>query len=274
MDTIVIKKEGSKFIVKENDELIKCRAKGTLKKEGITVLVGDVVELGEEETITRVFDRKNVLNRPNIANVDQALIVVSAVNPEFSTYLLDKKINILEYNNITPIICITKMDLLDDTEEVDGILDYYKKIGYKVIFNTEKKEIIETLENKITVLIGQSGVGKSTLLNFLDDSLNLLSQEISLRLGRGKNTTRSVELIEVCDGLVADTPGFSVLDFVDMNKEDIRDNMIEFNKYKSKCKYKDCMHLKEKECGVKEALDKNKILASRYENYTKFIGEL
>ncbi len=274
MDTIVIKKEGSKFIVKDNNELIKCRVKGTLRKDNVSVMVGDVVEIGEPETITRVFDRKNILNRPNIANVDQALIVVSAVNPEFSTYLLDKTINIIEFNNVVPIICITKMDLLKEKESLEHLIDYYKKIGYKVIFNTERKEIIETLEQKTTVLIGQSGVGKSTLLNFLDDSLNLLSQDISLRLGRGKNTTRTVELLEMCDGLVADTPGFSVLDFVDMKKEDIRDNMIEFENYKSKCKYKDCMHIKEKECEVKKVLEKGKILDSRYENYTKFIGEL
>jgi len=274
MDTIVIKKEGSKFIVKDNDELIKCRVKGTLRKDKVSVMVGDVVEIGEPETITRVFDRKNILNRPNIVNVDQTLIVVSAVNPEFSTYLLDKTINIIEYNNIRPIICITKMDLLKERETLDNLLDYYKNMGYKVIFNTEKKEIMETLENKTTVLIGQSGVGKSTLLNFLDDSLNLLSQDISLRLGRGKNTTRSVELLEICNGLVADTPGFSVLNFTDMKKEDVRDNMIEFENYKSKCKYKDCMHIKEKECGVKRALEKGKILESRYENYIKFIGEL
>ena len=274
MDTIVIKKEGSKFIVKDNDELIKCRVKGTLAKDNIKVIVGDVVEIGEEETITRVFDRKNLLNRPNIANVDQALIVVSAVNPEFSTYLLDKTIAIIEYNNITPIICITKMDLLKDKETLEKLIEYYKKIGYKVIFNTDKKEIIETLEHRTTVLIGQSGVGKSTLLNFLDDSLNLLSQDISLRLGRGKNTTRSVELLEICDGLVADTPGFSVLDFTDMTKSDVRDNMIDFENYKTKCKYKDCMHIKETDCEVKKALEKKKILDSRYENYTKFIGEL
>lgn len=274
MDTIVIKKEGSKFIVKENNELIKCRVKGSLRKDNVSVMVGDVVEIGEPETITRVFDRKNILNRPNIANVDQALIVVSAVNPEFSTYLLDKTINIIDFNNVVPIICITKMDLLKEKDSLEYLIDYYRKIGYKVIFNTEKKEIIETLEQKTTVLIGQSGVGKSTLLNFLDDSLNLLSQDISLRLGRGKNTTRNVELLEMCDGLVADTPGFSVLDFKDMTKEDVRDNMIEFESYKSKCRYKDCMHIKEKECEVKKALEKSKILDSRYENYLKFIGEL
>lgn len=273
MENVVIKKEGSKFIVKENGQLIKCRVKGTLKTK-IKVIVGDIVEIGEEETITRVFDRKNLLNRPNIANVNQALIVVSAVNPEFSTYLLDKTINIIEYNNIKPVICITKMDLLKEKEYIESLINYYTKIGYKVILNTDKKEVEDTLENKTTVLIGQSGVGKSTLLNFLDDSLNLLSQDISLRLGRGKNTTRSVELLEISNGLVADTPGFSVLDFTDMKKEDVRDNMIEFESYKTKCKYKDCMHLKERECEVKKALEKCKILESRYENYTKFIGEL
>jgi ribosome biogenesis GTPase len=166
------------------------------------------------------------------------------------------------------------MDLLKDKLEVEEYLDYYKKIGYIIIFNTERKEIMETLANRTTVLIGQSGVGKSTLLNFLDDSLNLLSQDISLRLGRGKNTTRSVELLEICDGLVADTPGFSVLDFKDMKKEDIRDNMIDFENLKDKCEYKDCMHLKEKKCEIKLVSERNNMLLSRYENYKKFIGEL
>lgn len=274
MDTIIIKKEGSKYIVKDNDKYLTCRVKGTLKKDNQYVLVGDFVELGDEETITRIFDRKNELYRPNIANVDQALIVVSAINPEFSTYLLDKTIDIVEFNNITPIICVTKMDLIKDKEQVETYLNYYEKIGYKVIYNTEKKELTDVLENKVTVLIGQSGVGKSTLLNFIDDSLNLLSKDISLRLGRGKNTTRNVELLELANGFVADTPGFSVLDFKDMKKEDVRDNMIEFNTYKSKCEYKDCMHLKEKKCEIKDNVEKEKILPSRYENYKKFIGEL
>ncbi len=274
MDTIVIKKEGSKYIVKENENLLTCRVKGVLIRDKQNVIVGDFVEIGEDETITRIFERKSELKRPNIANVDQAIIVVSAINPDFSTYLLDKTLNIVEFNNITPIICITKLDLLENKEEVENYLNYYKKIGYKVIRNTERKEIIDTLENKISVLIGQSGVGKSTLLNFLDDSLNLLSRDISLRLGRGKNTTRKVELLEVANGLVADTPGFSVLDFTDMSKQDIRDNMVEFNTYRSKCEYKDCMHLKEKKCEIKENVTKEKILNSRYENYKKFIGEL
>ncbi len=273
MDSIVIKKEGSKYIVKDNDEYLTCSVKGILKKENKQVLVGDIVEV-EDSVISRIFDRKSELHRPNIANVDQAIIVVSAINPEFSTYLLDKTINIVEFNNITPIICVTKMDLLKDKQSIEEYLNYYEKIGYKIIINTEKKELTEILENKVTVLIGQSGVGKSTLLNFIDDSLNLLSQDISLRLGRGKNTTRNVELLEIANGFVADTPGFSVLDLKDMKKEDIRDNVIEFNNYKSKCKYKDCMHLKEKDCEVKNNVEKGKIHISRYENYKKFIGEL
>lgn len=273
MDSIVIKKEGSKYIVKDNEQYITCGVKGILKKENEYVVVGDIVEI-EDNTITRIFDRKSELHRPNIANVDQAIIVVSAINPEFSTYLLDKTINLVEYNRVTPIICVTKMDLLRDKEQIEELLEYYEKIGYKVIVNTDKKELTEVLENKVSVLIGQSGVGKSTLLNFIDDSLNLLSKDISLRLGRGKNTTRNVELLEIANGFVADTPGFSVLDLKHMSKEDIRDNMIEFNNYKSKCKYKDCMHIKEKDCEVKRNVEKGKINSFRYENYTKFIGEL
>lgn len=270
MNMIVIKKIRSMYIVKDNDKKYTCRAKGSLRGN-TQILVGDNVEIDENFVITKVLERRNQLIRPEIANVDQALIVISATRPEFSSYMLDKTLNIIEYNNIRPVICITKMDLLEDTSDIEKYIKYYKKIGYKVIINTEKKDICETLKGKTTVLIGQSGVGKSTLLNFLDKSLKLLSADISERLGRGKNTTRHVELLEVCDGLVADTPGFSALNFIGMTKTDIRDNMIEFNLYKDKCKYKDCMHLKENDCEVKRKVSESKILESRYENYKNFL---
>jgi ribosome biogenesis GTPase len=270
MDMIVIKKIRSTYIVKDNEKEYTCRARGVLRGK-TTILVGDKVELDEEYVISNVLGRKNQLIRPEISNIDQALIVVSVTRPEFSTYMLDKTLDIIEYNNIVPIICITKMDLLEDNKDIEKYIKYYKKIGYKVILNTDKKEITDTLKNKVTVLIGQSGVGKSTLLNFLDKNLKLLSADISERLGRGKNTTRHVELLEVCDGLVADTPGFSALNFIGMTKSDIRDNMVEFNLYKDKCKYKDCMHIKEIDCEIKNMVEKGKILKSRYENYIKFL---
>ena len=275
MEALIIKNISDLYIVKSNNEIYKCKAKGLFRKKGITPTVGDRVIIDEKKmVITNILNRKNILVRPPVSNIDQALIVMSVVNPDFSTNLVDKLINIIEYNNIKPILCLSKMDLLDEKEKINEYINYYKKIGYEVILNTEADRIKEIFKNKITVITGQSGVGKSTLLNMLDSTLKLKTNEISIALGRGKHTTRHVELIELFDGLVADTPGFSSLSFNDMKKEDIRDNFVEFNTYKDKCKYKDCMHLKEDECEVKQMVKTEEILKSRYENYQKFISEV
>ena len=175
-------------------------------------------------------------------------------------------------NNIKPIICITKLDLFHD-KTIDKYINYYRGIGYEVILNTNIDDIKKVLKNKITVLTGQSGVGKSTLLNKLNFNLNLKTNDISYALGRGKHTTRHTEIYEVCDGYIADTPGFSSL-LLNMKKEDIRDNMVEFNNYKDKCKYRDCMHLNEDECEIKRLVKEGTIISSRYENYIKFISEI
>lgn len=275
MEALIIKNISDLYIVKSNDKIYKCKAKGLFRKEGITPTVGDKVIIDEKKmVITNILNRKNILVRPPISNVDIAIIVMSVVNPTFSTNLVDKLINIIEYNNIKPVLCLSKLDLLDEKEEINKYINYYKSIGYEVVLNTEKDNIKQIFKNKITVITGQSGVGKSTLLNMLDSSLELKTNEISYALGRGKHTTRHVELIELFDGLVADTPGFSSLSFLGMKKEDIRDNFIEFNEYKDKCKYKDCMHLKEDDCEIKRMVDSNVILKSRYENYKKFISEV
>lgn len=275
MEGLIIKNISDLYIVKSNDKIYNCKAKGLFRKNGITPTVGDKVIFDEEKmVITDILTRKNILVRPPISNVDQAIIVMSVVNPTFSTNLIDKFINIIEYNNIKPILCLTKLDLLEDKISINEYIDYYKSIGYEVILNTETDKIKDILKNKITVITGQSGVGKSTLLNKLDETLSLKTNEISYALGRGKHTTRHVELISLFDGYVADTPGFSSLSFIGMKKEDIRDNMIEFNNYKDKCRYKDCMHLKEDECEVKRMVENGTILKSRYENYEKFVNEI
>lgn len=275
MEGLIIKNISDLYVVKYNDKIYNCKAKGLFRKKGITPTVGDKVIFDEEKmVITDILTRKNILIRPPISNVDQAIIVMSVVNPTFSTNLVDKFINIIEYNNIKPILCLTKLDLLEDKTAINKYIDYYKSIGYEVILNTEIDKIKEILKNKITVITGQSGVGKSTLLNKLDETLSLKTNEISYALGRGKHTTRHVELISLFDGYVADTPGFSSLTFIGMNKEDIRDNMIEFNNYKDKCRYKDCMHLKEDECEIKRMVEEGTILKSRYENYEKFANEI
>lgn len=269
----IIKQISNDYTVKVNDDLYVCKARGKFRNLGITPLVGDNVVIDEENNyILEVLDRKNELNRPSVCNIDQAVIVTSVKIPDFSTNLLDKLLNIIEFNNIKPIICFTKLDLLNEEEliEIKNIQDYYKKIGYEVYNNTDIK-LKDIFKDKITVFAGQSGAGKSSLLNRLDNTLNLEIGEVSIALGRGKHTTRHTELIEVLGGLIADTPGFSSLDFNDMKKEDIRDNFIEFNLYRHDCEYKDCMHLNETKCEVKNNVLNNNILKSRYDNYLKFI---
>lgn len=272
----IIKQISNDYTVElESKEKVICKARGKFRKLNISPLVGDIVDIDyNNKYILEILDRKNELIRPSIANVDQAVIITSVHIPNFSSNLLDKLLVTIEYNNITPIICFTKMDLIDEnlTKEINNYIEYYKKIGYKVFINTDDK-IKEIFKDKVTVFAGQSGAGKSTLLNRLDSNLNLATGEVSQALGRGKHTTRHVELIPLLGGLVADTPGFSSLDFSNMTNEDIRDNFIEFNKYRDKCQYSDCMHVKEDNCYVKEMVNNGTIINSRYDNYIKFISD-
>lgn len=268
----IVKVISNDYTVKCDNEYIVCKARGIFRKNNITPLAGDIVQINiQNKTIDKIEKRKNELIRPPVANIDNALIVISATNPEFNSNLLDKMIDIIEFNNIKPIICFTKLDLLENKDNIKAIISYYKKIGYDVFTNEEISKIKKIFKDKLTILTGQTGVGKSTLINKLDSSLNLNTNEISKALGRGKHTTRHIQLYNLYDGLVADTPGFSSLDFIDMTEEDIRDNFIEFEKYKEKCKYRNCMHINEDECEVKNMVLNNFILQSRYDNYKKFI---
>ena len=178
----------------------------------------------------------------------------------------------MEINHVKPIICITKRDLVNDNEfkEYDEILNYYKEIGYEVVFNTELNKLKEMLSNKTSVFTGQTGAGKSTLLNKLNPDWDLETGEISHALGRGKHTTRVVELFEFMGGKVMDTPGFSSLEFNNYSKEDIKNAFVEFKLHP--CPFKDCTHTNEKECVVKKEVLANNILESRYLNYLNFIG--
>jgi len=274
----IIKQISNDYTVKVDNELYVCKARGKFRNIGVTPLVGDNVVIDENNNyILEILDRKNELDRPSVSNIDQVVIVTSVKIPDFSSNLLDKLLTIIEFNNIKPVICFTKLDLLNEIEleEIEEIMDYYRKIGYEVYSNTDSK-LKEIFKDKITVFAGQSGAGKSSLLNRLDNSLNLEIGEVSIALGRGRHTTRHTELIEVLGGLIADTPGFSSIDFRDMKKSDIRDNFIEFNQYRESCEYKDCMHINELKCAIKEKVEKNIIKKSRYENYLKFVekGEL
>lgn len=271
----IIKIVSNDYTVKcEDGNTYICKARGVFRNKKITPLVGDFVKITKEKNlIEEIMKRKNELIRPPVSNIDIALVVTSAKEPDFSSNLLDKMIDIIEFNNIMPVICISKYDLLDNTKEMDEIIAYYKKIGYKVFINTQIEDIKKIFKDNITILTGQTGVGKSSLINKLEKSMDLKTGEISKALGRGKHTTRHTELFELFDGYVADTPGFSSLNFIGMNKEDIRDNFIEFNEYKDKCKYRDCMHVNEDDCEIKRRVANNEILKSRYDNYVKFILE-
>ena len=255
------------FISCEN-EIYPCKCRGIFRKEHITPVVGDYVLFSKDKKLVEeILPRKNIFSRPKVSNIDQAFLITSLKLPDFSLNLLDKFIVLMEINHVEPIICIT----LDESEleEIKGVLSYYEKIGYKVIYNYELDKIKSLLENKTSVFTGQTGAGKSTLLNKLNPNWNLEVGEVSTALGRGRHTTRVVELFEINHGKVMDTPGFSSLEF-NCSKEEIRNAFVEFSMYP--CPFKDCSHTNEKECVVKKEVYANNILESRYLNYLNFIG--
>lgn len=273
------------YYVEQDGELIQCRGRGVFRNRGEAPLVGDLVDFtkdGESDGyVMKIHPRKNELVRPPIANIDQAILVFSVKEPDFNTVLLDRFLVVLESFHIEPIICLTKMDLLGDSEhaELEAYIADYRAIGYEVI-TTYKEDVSllerlqPVLEGKTTVLAGQSGVGKSTLLNTLLPALNLKTGIISQSLGRGKHTTRHVELIEVCGGLLADTPGFSSFDFDTIEKEELTGCFPEFQRISEGCKFRGCLHIKEPKCAVKAALETGEIKEYRYEHYKQFLQEI
>ena len=269
----IIKILSNLYFVNNGNQVYECHSRGKFRNDKITPVVGDYVIFDSENNyILEILPRKNYLIRPLVSNIDQGIIVTSVKHPDFSSNLLDKLITVMEHHSIKPILCFSKWDLLSEEETIamENICAYYQKIGYLVVKNTELDNIKELLKDKTTVFTGQTGAGKSTLMNHLDSSLHLETGEISEALGRGKHTTRHVELIEMYGGKVLDTPGFSSIDFSDLTKEEIRDTFIEFDDYL--CPFRDCMHINEKECEVKRNVENGNILASRYENYQKFLN--
>lgn len=268
----IIKIMSDLHFVSYQNEVYACKCRGIFRKDKIIPLVGDYVEFDKEKkVITKILPRRNSFQRPSVANIEQAILVISLKDPDFSLNLLDKFISLMEIHQVDIVICITKSDLVSEEElkKIKTILSYYEDLSYTVIYNTEIEKLKSLLKGKTSVFTGQTGAGKSTLLNKLDSTLKLKTGEISKALGRGKHTTRVVELFELFGGKVLDTPGFSSLELGKYDINTIKDSFVEFRRFP--CIYKDCLHTNEKECLVKKAVNDNNIMKSRYDNYLKFI---
>ena len=280
----IIKALSGFYYVKDGEKTIQCRGRGVFRKKKITPLVGDSVvyqyENENEGYILEINNRKNELVRPPISNVDQAILVFSAVEPTFNPLLLDRFLVLIEANYIDATIVLSKMDLLTEEEstKINAYKEDYQKIGYPVITTSSKTEdgvdeLLPYLKDCVSVFAGQSGVGKSSLLNALNPQLALKTDDISMHLGRGKHTTRHVELIPIEDGLVADTPGFSSLDFT-IEESELSDCFPEIREKSQECKFRGCIHDQEPKCAVKEAVQNGEIKSYRYEHYLEFLAEI
>lgn len=268
----------------DSGRMIRCRARGVFKKRNISPLVGDLVKIefanSEEGTVVEVLPRRNELSRPPIANVDQAVLVFALSTPGLSYALLDRLLVHTEYAGIDAVICLTKADLDEEEVLVQKIRNVYGKMDYHVLLTSALtgqgvEELTDALSGKISVLAGQSGVGKSTILNKLIPGLQLKTGEVSTKLGRGKHTTRHVELIPFkYEGAVADTPGFSQLDFPGIEPEQLSDCFKEIRAHSLSCKFRGCLHAAEPGCAVTEAVSSGEISSIRYENYISFLQEI
>ena len=260
------------------------KARGIFRNQKTSPKVGDIVEYTSGNpyaTIVKILPRHSDFVRPPIANIDQAFIVTSVKEPSLNLNLLDRMICVFEFQNILPILVFSKMDLLNDNEkeEVFKKMDYYQTIGYPIIKTTTIDpltidKIKPYLKDKTSVITGQSGVGKSSIINLIDETIKMDTAEISKALNRGKHTTRYTKLFFVENGWLADTPGFGMVEFFDMDEVSLSHSFIEFFHFSESCKYSGCHHQNEPSCNVKRKLEEGLILKSRYENYQQFMNEI
>ena len=281
---IIIENISNIFKIMCENELYICDARGKLKKDDIKPVVGDKVNFEitkmEEKigVIEEILPRKNYIKRPKIANINQIVLVISSKMPKPDLLMLDKQLAFAEYMNIKPVIVINKIDLAKEIAE--KIKEQYKFTNYEIIETNAKEnigihELRNVLKNKISVFSGNSGVGKSTLLNDLFEDNLTLEGKISSKNKRGKNTTTTVKLYELEENtFIADSPGFSTFDIYEIETTNLAEYFVEFREYIENCEFVGCTHIKEENCGIKQALKENKIPQNRYERYIKIYEEL
>ena len=270
---------GEYTIIDQENKIHVAKPRGLFRFKEHAPKVGDWVEFdAKHKVIQKIAQRRNELNRPVIANVDKVFLVFSVREPDLNLRLLDRLLAIIEYMDIEIVIVFTKLDLLADRGDFDQINEYYRSIGYKTYLSglnaIPVKEIKAEIDGYISVLAGQSGAGKSTLLNALDPSFQLKTDVISRALGRGKHTTRHVELLRVEGGWIADTPGFGNIDFDIPDLLTLSHSFREFFAHSDKCKFNRCLHLDEPGCAIKDMVADGVILHSRYQNYALFYREV
>lgn len=279
---IITKGIGGFYYVEAADAVYECKARGVFRKDGLTPLAGDRVTISinenAENTIDEIEDRKNFLVRPPVANIDNLIIVVSTVEPKPSTFVIDRLTAVAEHRGIEPVIVISKSDLAS-ADELFGI---YTLAGFKTIIVSNKtsegvEAVKDVLNGKISAFTGNSGVGKTSLINNLDPALNLETSQISKKLGRGRHTTRQAELFSLCGGYIIDTPGFSSFELDKSNmimKEELCHCFRDFSDYLDGCRFNSCAHTCDKGCAVIKAVEEGKISHSRHESYVKFYNEV
>lgn len=271
------------YDVQTGNQIVRTRARGLFRKNKEKPTVGDHVKIQVDEQgtsyLTEILPRVNLIGRPALANVDHVLLVISAVEPDFSLQLLDRYLTFFSWQKVAVSIYLSKSDLVDEEKlaEIKASLSYYVKIGYPVFYQWEElaKKLPSAIESRqIWTLAGQSGAGKSTLINHLKQDIEQETAAISTSLNRGKHTTRTVQLFPLGEGFLADTPGFSAIDFTPIKINDLCNYFVEFKRASVKCKFRGCQHIKEPKCEVKNLVEKQEITQSRYDNYLQMRSEI
>ena len=279
MEGIIIKGIGGFYYIKTDEGIIECKARGKFRYNSLKPMVGDRVTIKVENgkgVIEDIHERSSELIRPTVANVTQAFVVFAIKNPDINLDLLNRFLTLCEYNDIHAVVCLNKEDLCTE-EEKENLKELINDIGYEVLFiNAKEGKGFDALrlEHNITVLCGPSGAGKSTLLNSFIDREHMETGSVSEKIGRGKHTTRHSELIDVDNGYLVDTPGFTTLDVTFIDRDSLKYCFPEFNDYNNLCKFNGCNHYKEPKCAVKEAVEEGKINKLRYDFYIKTLEEI